>query len=132
MSFYFILLRPLCNVSPCRDFSQKVTTHESNRIRDHTYQGVRNDNFQESFAYVLHEGSLNDRKSPSDVFFRKGVLKICSKFKGEHPCRSAISIKLKSNFIDIALWYGCSPENLLNMFRTHFHKNTSGWLKRLH
>ena len=36
----------------------------------------------------------------------KGVLKICSKFTGEHSCRSLISIK----------------------FRTPFTKNTSGWL----
>ena len=28
------------------------------------------------------------------MFLRKGVLKICSKFTGEHPCQSAISIKL--------------------------------------
>ena len=27
-------------------------------------------------------------------------LKICSKFAGEHPCRSVISIKLQSNFIE--------------------------------
>ena len=27
----------------------------------------------------------------------KGVLKICSKFTGGHPCSSAISIKLQSN-----------------------------------
>ena len=31
------------------------------------------------------------RSSHSEVFLRKGVLKICSKFAGEHPCRSAIS-----------------------------------------
>ena len=31
------------------------------------------------------------------MFPRKGALKICSKFTEEHPCRSAISIKLKSN-----------------------------------
>ena len=35
------------------------------------------------------------RSSPQEVFF---VLKICSKFTGEHPCRSVISIKLQSNF----------------------------------
>ena len=34
------------------------------------------------------------RSSPSEVFLGKGVLKICSKFTGEHSCRSAISIKL--------------------------------------
>ena len=28
------------------------------------------------------------------MFLVKGVLKICSKFIGEHPCRSVISIKL--------------------------------------
>ena len=37
------------------------------------------------------------RSSPSEVFLGKGFLKICSKFTGEHPCRSAISIKLQYN-----------------------------------
>ena len=34
------------------------------------------------------------------MFLVKGVLKIYSKFTGEHPCRSVISIKLQSNFTD--------------------------------
>ena len=46
----------------------------------------------------------------------------------EHPCRSGISIKLLCNFIKITLWYGCSPVNLLHIFRTPFLKNTSGRL----
>ena len=29
---------------------------------------------------------------------------------------------------EIALWHGCSPENLLHIFRTPFLKNTSEWL----
>ena len=62
------------------------------------------------------------------MFLRKGALKICSKFIGEHSCRSAISIKLQSNFIEIALEHGCSPVNLLQIFRTPFPRNTSGWL----
>ena len=62
------------------------------------------------------------------MFSGKGVLKICSKFTGEHPCRSVISIKLQSNFIEIALRHGCSPVNLLHIFRTHFSRNTFGWL----
>ena len=62
------------------------------------------------------------------VFLGKGVLKICCKFTGEHPCRSAISIKFQSNFIEIALWHGCSFVNLLHIFRTPFPKNTSGGL----
>ena len=69
-----------------------------------------------------------NRSSHQKVFLGKGVLKICSKFTAEHPCQSVISIKLQSNFIEIALRHGCSPVNLLHIFRTPFLKNTSGWL----
>ena len=62
------------------------------------------------------------------MFCEKGVLKICSKFTGGHPCRSVISIKLLGNFIEITLCHGSSPVNLLYIFRTSFHKNTSGGL----
>ena len=59
------------------------------------------------------------------MFLGKCVLKTCSKFTGEHPRRSAISIKLQSNFVKITLRHGCSPVNLLQVFRTPFLKNTS-------
>ena len=68
------------------------------------------------------------RRSLPEVFLRKGVLKTCIKFTGEHQCRSVISMKLQSNFIEIALRHGCSPVNLLHIFRTAFLKNNSGWL----
>ena len=29
---------------------------------------------------------------------------------------------------EIALRHGCSPVHLLHIFRTHFRRNTSGWL----
>ena len=61
------------------------------------------------------------------VFLGKDDLNICSKFTGEHPCRRAISIKLQSNVIEIALQDGYSA-NLLHIFRTLFLKNTSRWL----
>ena len=35
---------------------------------------------------------------------------------------------LQSNFIEIPLRHGCSPVNFLHIFRTTFHKNTSGRL----
>ena len=57
-----------------------------------------------------------NRSSRPDVLLRKGVQKICSKLTGEHPCRSAISIKLQSNFIEISLRHGCSPVNSLHIF----------------
>ena len=35
---------------------------------------------------------------------------------------------VQSNFIEITLRHGCSPVNLLHIFRTLFLKNTSGQL----
>ena len=58
------------------------------------------------------------RSSHPELFLVKDVLKICSKFIGGHPC----------NFIKITLWHGCSHVNLLHIFRTPFHKSTSGRL----
>ena len=49
-----------------------------------------------------------------DNVLKDNVLKICSKFTGEHPCRSAISI------IEIALRHGYYPMDLLHIFRTYF------------
>ena len=81
------------------------------------------------------------RSSRPEVLLGKGALKICSTFTGEHPCRSAISIKLQSsfieiilrhgllsNFIEITLRHGCCPVNLLHVFKTTFSKNTFGRL----
>ena len=49
---------------------------------------------------------------------------------------SQISLNSEAaNFIEIALRHGCSPVNLLHIFRTPFPKNTSGglllWIERL-
>ena len=68
------------------------------------------------------------RRSLLDVFLGKVVQKICSNFKGESSCRSAVLIKLQSNFIEITFRHGCSPVNLLHIFKTPFPKNTSEWL----
>ena len=70
------------------------------------------------------------RSSPPEVILGKNVLKICSKFTGEQPCQSVISIKFQSNFIEITLWHEHSPVNLLHIFRTSFPKNTCGGLLR--
>ena len=52
-----------------------------------------------------------NKSSHPEVFLGKVVLKLCSKFTGEHPCQSAISVKLLCNFIEITLQHGCSPVN---------------------
>ena len=63
--------------------------------------------------------------SASHVFcFEKYVSKIHSKFTGENPCRSAISLKLQRKFIAASLPHGCSPVNLLYIFRAPFYINT--------
>ena len=49
---------------------------------------------------------LFSRSSRPEVFLGEGVLKLCSKFTGEHPNLSLISIKLQSNFIGLAHWHG--------------------------
>ena len=59
------------------------------------------------------------RSSHPEVFRGKDVLKICSKFTGEHPCRSAISIKLLCN-----LYFSMG----VLLFRTSFPRSTYGWL----
>ena len=72
---------------------------------------------------INHLGYLHIQKQP----FR-GVLKICSKFTGEHPCQSVISIKMLCNFIEITLRHGYSPAKFLHIFRKPFTKPTSRWL----
>ena len=68
------------------------------------------------------------RSSHPEALLKKGVLKICNKFTTAHPNRNVISIKLLYSFIEILLRHGCSPLNLLHIFRTPSTKNTSGRL----
>ena len=83
---------------------------------------------EEFFKKVVIKNLAKFRSSLSQVFLGKVVLKMCNKFAGEHPGRSVISIMLLCNFIEIAFRHGCSPVNLLHIFRTPFSKNTSGGL----
>ena len=48
----------------------------------------------------MRSSDVTCRSSRPEVFLENNVLKICSKFSGEHPCQSAISVKLQSNFIE--------------------------------
>ena len=68
------------------------------------------------------------RSSPPEVLLVKRILTICSKFTVEHPCQSAISMKLQSSFIEITVRDGCTPVTWLHSFRTLFYKDTSGGL----
>ena len=77
-----------------------------------------------------HCTKIINRSSPLEAFLGKGVLKICSKFTKENPCRIGISIDLFCNFIEIALRYGGSPVNLLQFSEHLFLKTTlEGWFR---
>ena len=72
--------------------------------------GIKRDLWHEmGWLSILFLQDTNIRSSRPEVFFRKGVLKICSKFTGEHPCQ-------------IVSPHGCSPTNLWCIFRTPFPK----------
>ena len=60
------------------------------------------------------------RSSLPKVFLWKDVPKTYSKFTGEHPCFSVISVRFLCNFNEITLRYVSSPVNLLHVFRTPF------------
>ena len=66
--------------------------------------------------------SVKLQKQPPRGVLKKRCSEIMQKFTGEHTCRRAISIKLQSNFVEIALRHGCSPVNLLHIFRTPFQR----------
>ena len=53
---------------------------------------------------ISQGGPTSCRSSRPEVFLGKGVLKICGKFTGEHPCRSAISIKLQSKLFQLVIF----------------------------
>ena len=55
--------------------------------------------------FTVQNISLNRNSNP-EVFLRKGVLELYSRFTGEHRYRSVISIKILCNFIEITLRHG--------------------------
>ena len=60
---------------------------------------------QNTVKYTLHHKPcyIIFRSNPPEVFLAKAILKICSKLTGEHPCRSALSIKLHRRFVKL-MW----------------------------
>ena len=105
-----------------------LPTHKkSNQKENHAYLNLLYSICHREDIYRLVK-LLTSRSSHPEVFIVKGILRISSKFTGEHPCWSVISITLLCNFIEITLRHECSPANLLQIFRTPFHKNTSGGL----
>ena len=49
-----------------------------------------------------------------------------------HQIYRRTSTKSQTKFIEIGFKHGCSPVNLLHIFRTPFLRNNSGWLLLSH
>ena len=82
------------------------------------------------FWYIYHQcANLQEQVSGAALqrwYYKKVFSKIWSKVTGELPCRSVISIRLQSNVIQTTPRLGCSPVNVLHIFRALFPKNTYG------
>ena len=78
---------------------------------------------EELFSYLIHY--LYFQNQPSRSVLRKR----CSKNMHQIYRRTTMP---KCDFskvtIEITLWHGCSPINLMHIFRTPFFKNTTGRL----
>ena len=62
----------------------------SNFPENQSSQGTANLFMADFLLNEILEGNVSEfRSSPSEVFLGKGVLKICSKFTGEHPRRNS-------------------------------------------
>ena len=82
---------------------------------------MKTNSIGKSYRYFMK--SLKEMFHSVSSPLRNIVMKICSKFTGEQPCRNAILIKNK-----VSLQHACSPVHLMHMFRTAFPKGTSGKL----
>ena len=109
----------MCPIYPILLLSRKL----SNNLRLKIFRKTRNF-YKILMLDWLIPLSEHQLEPALQVLLRKGVLNICSKFTGQYPCHSIISTKLESKFIEITLLHGCSV-NLLHIFRTPFHWNTS-------
>ena len=68
------------------------------------------------------------QKQPSRGVLRKRFSENMRQIYRRTPMPKCDFKKLQRNFFDIKLRHGCSPVNLQHIFRTPFHKNTSGRL----
>ena len=62
------------------------------------------------------------------VVQRCSLEKVLWKYAANLQETTHAEVWFQSNFIEIALRHGCSPVNLLHIFRTPFPMNRSGWL----
>ena len=96
----------------------------------HTFQIMTTPAYPPNYDHTcIHSNWITTiRIIPPEVFLEEGVLKICSKFTGEHPCRSRVSIKSLCRF-----WTKLSTswKRLMTLyFLKESHRETNGLVSR--
>ena len=71
---------------------------------------------------------FSKQKQPFRSVLRKRRSENMQQIFRRTPMPKCDFIKLLCDFIEITLLHGCSPVNLLHIFRAPFYKNTSEWL----
>ena len=124
---YFVLIWDMMhfNFFDLIEFWESSTTDKRNNFREYFHftrftKRSPNGNWYDK-AYIMMV-----QNQPSRCVLRKRCSKNIQQIYRRTPCRSAISIKLQSKFIEMAIWHECSPINLLHNFRTPFLKNSFG------
>ena len=90
------------------------------------------------FKQLMRKGNINGvlwlltnnmnnhcQKEPFRGVLRKRCSENMQQIYRRIPVQKCDFNKVANNFIEIKLWHGCSPINLLHIFRTPFPKNTS-------
>ena len=72
--------------------------------------------------------NVDDQKQPPTGVPRKRCSEIMQQIYRRAPMPKRDFNKVASSFIEMAFQHGCSPINLLHIFRTPFPQKTSGWL----
>ena len=76
--------------------------------------------------------SHTEKKQPSKVFCKKGVLRKFAKFTGKHLCQSLFFNKVvglrPAALLEKRLWYRCFPVNCSKFLRTSFFIEHLFWL----
>ena len=79
-------------------------------------------------SHMLSHNYSHCRKQPLRGVFKKRCSENMQQIYRRTPMPKCDFNKVASNFTEIALRHGCSPVNLLYIFRIPFPRNSSGWL----
>ena len=80
------------------------------------------------FSWATNPQSKSSLRTTATTFKKLPPRGVPRKRYSENTQQIYRRAKLLCNFIEIALRHGCSPVNLLHIFRIPFLKNTSRWL----